>query len=1215
MRDDSRRERWRRVEALYHAGLALPAGERAAFLTDACAGDARLRDEVESLLSAAVDAEGFLERRVSAIVEAAAPPRGAAIGSRVGRYEVTALLGSGGMGDVYRARDARLGRDVAVKVLPDRVTQDPSFVERFSREARAVSALNHPNIVTIHEIGETPAARFIVMELVEGRTLREMACDRMALESIAAAGAQIARGLAVAHAAGIVHRDIKPENVMVRPDGYVKLLDFGLAQLAGGQAGPATMPGVPFGTVGYMSPEQARGDAATASTDVFSLGVVLYELATGRRPFVADSEIGVLHAIVSAAPAPPAQINPEVPAALDRLIMRMLCKDARLRPTAADVEASLDGIAAAPRAAVLREAPLETARHVVGREREHAELRRAFASTVSGRGLLVSIAGEPGIGKTTLVDEFLRQVSSTGSCVVARGRCSERLAGAEAYLPWLEVLADLLRGEHADAMTRAMKLLAPTWHHWIAPTGIDTTGGVAARTFVDAPALSPERMTRELVEFVEHAAQVRPLLLFFDDVHWADVSSVDLLAYLGARLDRLPVLIVAAYRHSELLLADHPFLRVRLELQARGICRHIALSFLTPEDVERYLSMEFPGHRFPPGLQAAIHARTEGNALFTVELLRHLREARVIDREDGHWTLAHSVAELPHDLPESVRSMVQRRIGSVSESDSRLLAAASVQGYEFDSATVARALGMPAADVEERLDALDRAHGLVTAVVEHELPDRTPTVRYRFVHVLYQNALFATLRPTRKALLSDAVARSLMASHGSQDAAIASELGILLEAARDFAGAGDYFLLAAQQASRRSANREAAALARRGLDAVLSLPDTPERAARELRLQITLGPALMTSVGWGSPEVEAVYRRARELCREVAESAQLFPVVWGLWQYWLARAEYGIARELGEQLLALAGRIQDPALMLMAHHSLSNTAWQSGEFVHARLHAEEAIAIYVPGTHHALAASYGGHDSGVANRCRLAVNLWLLGYPERAIDRGRDALALARGISHATSIVLALVFDAMVHQHCRDADRARVDAEEAMALARESSLGPWLAWATALRGWSLAEAGRADEGVDDLQRAVAGWIAAGVDGLRPYFLFLLADAYAKAGRRDRALRTLAEALTITQRTREGYAHAELYRLRGELQADPADACRDLQLAIEIAEGQHAQSLRLRAATRLARLHATHGRRDEARRVLAPAYGWFTEGFQTRDLTDARALLGHLVPAP
>ena len=1228
MSDDSRRERWRRVEELFHAGVGLPASERTAFLDDACRGDARLRREVDRLLSVAPDAEHFLEPSVSPVNGDDRVAGALAIGSHVGPYRVTALLGSGGMGEVYRAHDLRLDRNVALKILPDGDTHDPSVVERFTREARAASALNHPNIVTIHEIGETETAHFIIMELVEGQTLRAM-IRQPALsepfESLAHIGSQIARALAVAHAAGILHRDIKPENVMVRADGYVKLLDFGLAHTVGARAAQSetetmvkTAKGIPFGTVHYMSPEQARGETMTSATDVFSFGVVMYELATGQRPFTADTELGVLHQIISGLPHPPSRLNPGIPRTLEGLILQMLEKDERLRPSAAEVEAALQRSLKPSRSAerlTLHDTGSashsgERRRHPVGREKERAELRAAFDSTVAGHGMLLCVAGEPGIGKTTHVEDFLSELLAGGQpCCIGRGQCSERLAGAEAYLPWLEALESLLQGECRESVARAMKLMAPTWYHWVVP--LAAGNGPSAPAAADAPVLSPERMKRELCAFVQNVTQLRPLVLFFDDVHWADVSTIDLLAYVGTKFEALPVLIVASYRPSELLLADHPFLRIKLELQARGVCTEMTLPFLTTDDVEHYLALEFPEHRFPADLQAAIQTRTEGNPLFTVELVRYLRDSGVIGEKDGRWVLARSLPEFHRDLPESVRSMIQTRIAQLCEGDHGLLVAASVQGYEFDSATVSRALGMDAAQTEERLDRLERVHGLVTLVKEQQLPDQTLTVRYRFVHVLYQNALYASLRPTRKALLSGAVAESLIGSYGTHDFTIASELAILLDAARNFERAAEYFLLAAHQAAHRSANREAAVLARRGLDTIGLLPETPQRLSQELRLQIALGPALMSTVGWGAPEVEAVYRRARELCHQVVETAQLFPVIWGLWQYWLARAEYQTARELGEQLLTLASKIQDPALLLMAHHALSNTDWQSGDFERARMHAERAVAIYRPNEHHSLAALYGGHDTGVANRSRLAVNLWLLGYPDQALERSRDAIALARDIAHSTSVVLALVFDAMILQQCRDVAGTRQHAEEGVSLATELALGPWLAWGTALRGWAIAAEGRTEEGIADLRQAVAGWTAAGVGGLRPYFLALLAEVYTKAGQRDRALATLAEAFEVTEQTREGYVQAELHRLKGELLANPVEAEASFEVAIEIARRQKAKSFELRAVMSLSRLRATQGGQAEARRMLTRTYDWFTEGFQTGDLKEAGALLQRL----
>ena len=371
--------------------------------------------------------------------------------AQLGHYEILAPLGKGGMGEVFRARDTRLNREVALKFLPAEFVQDIERLRRFEQEARAISSLNHPHIITVHDIGESDAGRFIVMELVAGRTLRAVIAEDNTPQALLSLGAQMAKALSAAHAAGITHRDIKPDNIMVRDDGYVKVLDFGLARLVPTGLGEEeatiaqqTQPGQLMGTVKYMSPEQARGESVSYASDIFSLGLIFYELATGQHPFTAPSLVGLLNAIIADTPSAPTQLNPQLLPALERLILQMLHKDARQRPTAAEVDVALTEIGRGGAKGTGSKGEGETlifspspalpvspssSRHTVGREPERNELREVFNKAKTGRGSLLCVAGEPGIGKTTLVEDFLAELTGNKHCTIARGRCSERLAG------------------------------------------------------------------------------------------------------------------------------------------------------------------------------------------------------------------------------------------------------------------------------------------------------------------------------------------------------------------------------------------------------------------------------------------------------------------------------------------------------------------------------------------------------------------------------------------------------------------------------------------------------------------------------------------------------------------------------------------------------------------------------------------------------------------
>ena len=334
-------ERWKKVIDLFQSALERAPEERAAFLDESCHDDEGMRREVESLLTSHERAENFIEVPAFEVAPELATndSADALIGKLIGHYRIESLIGVGGMGEVYLARDERLGRKAALKLLPDSLTTDETQLSRFKNEARTASALNHPNILTVYEIGAEGNVQFIATEFIEGVTLRAaLASGRMSAHRALEIAVQVASALAAAHDAGVVHRDIKPENIMLRPDGYVKVLDFGIAKLTEQRRASddhrvettallQTRPGLVLGTAHYMSPEQARGQKVDARSDIWSLGVVLYEMVAGSPPFRGETPSDCIAAILTAEPAPLSSISPDVPAKLESILQKALRKN------------------------------------------------------------------------------------------------------------------------------------------------------------------------------------------------------------------------------------------------------------------------------------------------------------------------------------------------------------------------------------------------------------------------------------------------------------------------------------------------------------------------------------------------------------------------------------------------------------------------------------------------------------------------------------------------------------------------------------------------------------------------------------------------------------------------------------------------------------------------------------------------------------------------
>ena len=1135
-------------------------------------------------------------------------------------YRLDESIGRGGMGEVFRAFDTRLQRVVAIKMMMRHSGGEAgAAVRRFLREARAASALNHPNIVVVHDIGETADGRhYIVQEFITGATLRSEMTRGVPLPAALDIGRQAARALVAAHAAGIVHRDIKPENVMLRADGYVKVLDFGLARVNDAAISTTTTGGdeqttgsVILGTTAYMSPEQARGAPADPPADVFALGVTMYEMIAGRRPFAGATPAAVLAAIIVEEPVLLSHLHSSVPPGLETLVHRMLAKDAAWRPTAAEVEEELGRlISGEPSEDALRRARAFSQGRTVGRERERAEMRRVYEQVLDGRGRMLTLLGEPGIGKTALVEDFLTELGQRQDRpIVVRGRCSERLAGAEAYLPLLEALDSLLHGSSGTAIHSLIKTVAPTWYVQVAHAAVSHDS--VSRVRVEAPAPSQERMKREFGSLLQDASRHRPFVLFLDDLHWADVSTVDMLNYLAGRFDQMRLLLLATYRPADMTLTRHPFLDIRGDLAAHGALAEVSLSFLGLEDVDRYLSMTFPQHRFPPTLARLIHQKTEGSPLFMADVVRDLRDSGTLaEQADGTWVLTRPESEALKELPVSIRSMIARKIERLGEVDRKIMLAASVQGHEFDSAIVGEALAMDPVDVEERLDALEHVHVFVRRLAEHEFPDLALSLRYQFIHVLYQNSLYGLLQPTRRAALSGRVAQALVAHYGGEFAPIAGRLGALFEAARDFATSAKYYLESARHAIGLFAFHEAVSLADLGLAALRRMAPGPERSRHELGLQMARGLALRMTKGWASPEIEPVFARARELCYELGDAPELFPVLWAIALFHAIKGDVRQFRRRADHLMAEADKSGNPALRMGAHHLLGVCLEFEGSFSDSSRVLDGARALHDPAQHPAYTAMYG-LDPGMIGRAMSSRPLWILGYADRAAARARETLEIARSQRQPMTLVFALLVTQGVQLVRGEASDALAIGDEVIALCREYGLPQEREWSRAFQGAALAALGRIDEGIDQLADSLAVQQSIGAGLVRSAFLATLADLQRLGGRPEDAMCTIEEGFAHAERAGENGYLAELHRAKAELlRVVDGDAAAESSFAaaVETARRQQARAFELRAATGWAQLMADAGRVAEARELMEPVYGWFTEGLGTADLVAARTML-------
>ncbi|MBI3300989.1 MAG: hypothetical protein HYZ72_02775 [Deltaproteobacteria bacterium] len=692
----------------------------------------------------------------------------------------------------------------------------------------------------------------------------------------------------------------------------------------------------------------------------------------------------------------------------------------------------------------------------------------------------------------------------------------------------------------------------------------------------------------------------------WEDLHWADPSTLELLTLC---LDQIPTARMLA-----LLICRPEFTP---PWGTRSYLSQLILGRLGRREVESIVARVTGGRAFPVEVVEQVAAKTDGVPLFVEELTKMIVESGVVRAVNSHYELTGPLSTLA--IPSTLHDSLMARLDRLATAKEVAQLGATI-GREFSYEVLQAIAALEDATLQHGLKQLVEAE----LVYQRGLP---PDARYIFKHALIQDTAYQSLLKSTRQQYHQQIAQVLADRFPEMVETQPELLAHHYTEASLIAQAIPYWQKAGQRASQRSANVEAISHLTKGLQVLKTLPDTPQRAQYELTLQMALCAPLVATKGWAAPEVERTCTRARELCRQVGETPQLFRVLRGLWSFYAVRAELQTARELGEQLLTLARSTQDPSLLLEARLALGATLVWLGEFAPAREHFKQNLALYDPQKHRSHAFLYG-QDPGMVCLSYAAYALWYLGYPDQALKSSREAVALAQEMSLPFGLAYALDHAAQLRQLCRQGQATQEQAEAVMALSTEHGFPFYLARGTLLQGWALAEQGKGEEGLRQMHQGLAAWRATGAELERTHYLALLAEAYGKVGQAEKGLATVTEALAVVNKNGERFCEAELYRLKGELSLKSrqvedksktsqgklevekeAEEC--FWKAVEIARKQQAKSLELRAATSLARLWQRQGKKEEAHQLLAEIYGWFTEGFDTKDLQEAKALLAEL----
>jgi class 3 adenylate cyclase/predicted ATPase len=837
----------------------------------------------------------------------------------------------------------------------------------------------------------------------------------------------------------------------------------------------------------------------------------------------------------------------------------------------------------------------------VGRDTELETLTRARSRAGEGQGQIVGVVGEPGVGKSRLFYEFVHSHRTEGWLILESGSVS--YGKATAYLPLIDLLKSYFRIETRDDVRRIRekvtgKLL--TLDESLKPMLIPLLA------LLDVPvedaaweALDPSQRRQRTLDATRslllRESRVQPLILIFEDLHWIDSETQTFLDSLVESLPTARFLLLVNYRPEY----RHAWGGKTYYTQRR-------IDPLPPESAEELLAGLLGDDAGLGPLKRMLIVRTGGNPFFLEESIRTLIEVEALTGTPGAYRVTKGVEVV--QVPATVQGVLAARIDRLAVEDKQLLQTSAVIGKDVPYALVQAIADLPEEALRHRLANLQAAE----FIYETRL---FPDLEYTFKHALTHEVAYSSLLQQRRQAFHRRIAEAIESIYAVRLAEQSERLAHHYTEAGLTEPAVGYWEQAGTRAIERSANAEAVVHLTKGLELLGTLPETPERIHQEIRIELALGVALMATKGFAASEVEQTYIRARELCERVGRTPELFRVLRGQGEFYIFRGPLDKARELGIECLDLAEELGDPGLELMAHHLLWNSLFLMGQFAAGKVHADEGFAIYDPERYRSYIHP-SGHDPGISCRHWRSWVLWLRGYPEQALESARETLTLAETIGHPHSLALALYCTAMVRLCRREAGEAQDQAEAEISLSNDQGFQLFLARGKLQRGAALIQHDAIEDGIEEMREGLESYRALQAKQGIPYWLGLLGDALGVVGRVAEGLTTVTEALGLTDQTGERMHLAELYRIKGTLlrneSATPLQEAEECFLkGIEVAREQGARSLELRAATSLARLWHEQGKTGQAQGLLTPIYGWFTEGFETEDLKEAKVLLEDL----